>query len=51
MNEKARNGEYFATKKLFRERIDNFFAITLPKIEGTLDRWINDNFQTFEPAF
>lgn len=51
MNEKARNGEYFATTKLFRERIDDFFAITLPKIAGTLDSWINDNFQTFEPAF
>ena len=51
MNTHARNGEYFATAKLFREKIDDFFTTTLPNIADTLDSWINDNFQTFEPAF
>lgn len=50
MNEHARNGEYFATTKEFRQKINDFFAITLPRIAGTLDSWINDNFQTLTPA-
>ncbi|MDQ6994118.1 MAG: IS630 family transposase [Mariprofundaceae bacterium] len=51
MNTHARNGKYFATAKLFREKIDEFFASTLPNIADTLDSWINDNFQTLESAF
>ncbi len=51
MNEHARNGEYFAKEKLFREKVDDFFTTKFPSIADTLDSWINDNFQTFEPAF
>jgi len=50
MNEHARNGKYFATTKEFRQKIDDFFAVTLPRIADTLDSWINDNFQTLTPA-
>ena len=50
MNKYARNGEYFSTAKLFREKIDEFFTTTLPEIADTLDSWINDNFQTLTPA-
>ena len=51
MNKHARNGEYFATAKLFREKIDDFFTKTLPDIADTLDSWINDNFQTLTSEF
>ncbi len=50
MNKHARNGEYFATTKEFRRRIDEFFTTTLPEIASTLDSWINDNFQILKPA-
>ena len=50
MNEKARNGEYFASTKEFRRRISEFFTITLPEIADTLDSWINDNFQILKPV-
>jgi transposase len=50
MNEKARNGEYFATTKEFRRRISQFFTITLPEIADSLDSWINDNFQILKAA-
>jgi len=50
MNEKARNGEYFASTKEFRRRISEFFTITLPEIAESLDSWINDNFQILKPA-
>ena len=50
MNEKARNGKYFASTKEFRQRISDFFTITLPEIAKTLDSWINDNFQILKPA-
>jgi len=51
MNKYTRNGKYFATAKLFREKIDDFFTTTLPDIADTLNSWINDNFQTLKPAF
>lgn len=50
MNEHARNGKYFATTKEFKQRINDFFAKTLPSIADTLDSWINDSFQTLTPA-
>jgi transposase len=50
-NEHARNGEYFATTKEFRQKTNDFFAITLPRIANSLDSWINDNFQTLTPAY
>lgn len=54
MNEYARNNQYFATAKLFRESIEKFFKLTLPDIADSLDSRINDNFQKLEsrmPAF
>ena len=33
MNKYARNSQYFATTKEFRERIDRFFITTLPEID------------------
>jgi len=45
MNEHARNNQYFATAKEFRQKIEQFFSDTLPEIGGALDRRINDNFQ------
>ncbi len=50
MNEKARNGKYFASTKEFRRRISEFFTITLLKVAESLDSWINDNFQILKPA-
>ena len=50
MNKHARNGEYFATTKEFRQRISDFFTLTLPDISKTLDSWINDKFQVLKPA-
>jgi len=50
LNEHARNNQYFATAKLFRQQIDKFFEVTLPKIGNALNGRINDNFQTFNPA-
>lgn len=45
MNEHARNNRYFSTAREFREAIDKFFEVTLPRIGGKLGSWINDNFQ------
>lgn len=50
MNEEVRNNRYFATAKVFRAAINEFFGHTLPAIAGTLTRRINDNFQTLENA-
>jgi transposase len=44
MNEKVRNNYFFKSAKEFRERITNFFEITLPEIKETLRPRINDNF-------
>jgi hypothetical protein len=37
------------TKEL-RQKINEFFTTTLPRISDTLDSWINDSFQTLTPA-
>lgn len=50
MNKHARNSQYFATAKEFRERIERFFTRTLPDIADSLNSTINDNFQTLESA-
>lgn len=50
MNEHARNNRYFATAKLFKDAIDNFFANTLPAIADSLKTRINDNFQVLKQA-
>ena len=50
MNEHVRNNQYFATAKEFRDKIDEFFSQTLPKIGGVLESRINDNFQVLIPA-
>lgn len=51
MNKSARNSQYFATTKEFREQIDRFFKVTLPDIAASLDITINDNFQKLNHAF
>ena len=51
MNKHARNSQYFATAKEFRERINKFFTTTLPEIADSLSSTINDHFQEFKPAF
>jgi len=50
MNEKARNGQFFASTKEFRQHINEFFTVTLPEISDSLHSWINDNFQVLKPA-
>ena len=45
MNKNARNNQFFASTKEFRQRIDDFFKSTLPKIAHSLNRTINDNFE------
>jgi len=50
MNEKSRNNVYFKSKRDFKAAIDQFFAVTLPEIAGSLTSRINDNFQVFKPA-
>jgi len=51
MNEKVRNNHCFHSAKEFRQRINDFFDNILPEIGKSLDTRINDNFQTFDPAF
>lgn len=50
MNEHVRNNKYFATAKEFRDKIDEFFSQTLPKIGDILASRINDNFQVLNSA-
>jgi len=50
MNEHVRNNKYFATAKEFRDKIDEFFSQTLPKIGDVLESRINDNFQVLNSA-
>lgn len=45
VNEHVRNNKYFATAKKFRNKIDEFFSQTLPKIGDIFTSRINDNFQ------
>jgi transposase len=51
MNEYARNNKFFKTADEFRQSINNFFKITLPKIADSLRFRINDNFQKLDYAF
>ncbi|MGR5469054.1 IS630 family transposase, partial [Vibrio astriarenae] len=41
---------YFKSKRDFKAAIDQFFAVTLPEIAGSLAPRINDNFQVLKPA-
>ncbi len=50
MNEHARNNEYFADAKAFRQKINYFLDVTLPKIGASLIGRINDNFEMLKPA-
>jgi hypothetical protein len=50
MNEKSRNNVYFKRKRDFKAAIDQFFAVTIPEIAGSLTSRINDNFQVLKPA-
>lgn len=50
MNEHARNNEYFAKPKEFREKINHFLGVTLPEIGASLVGRINDNFERLHPA-
>ncbi|MGF1740504.1 IS630 family transposase [Vibrio profundum] len=50
MNERSRNNVYFKNKRDFKSAIDQFFAVTLPEIAGSLTSRINDNFQVLKPA-
>ncbi|MFK0574118.1 IS630 family transposase [Endozoicomonas sp.] len=50
MNEYARNNEYFATAKEFRQKINHFLDETLPEIGASLIGRINDNFEMLQPA-
>ena len=51
MNEYSRNNIFFKTAEEFRQSINNFFKITLPKIAINLGSRINDNFQRLDYAF
>lgn len=45
MNEHARNNKFFKGAKDFREAINGFFDLILPKIGNDLNDRINDNFE------
>ena len=51
MNEYARNNKFFKTADEFRQKIIDFFNITLPSIADSLMSRINDNFQKLDHAF
>jgi transposase len=50
MNEQVRNNIFFSSAKMFRDAINGFFDVTLPKIAQSLRGRINDNFQTIKPV-
>jgi len=50
MNQRARNNIFFHSAKEFREKIDEFFKDTVPKIKKEMASLINDNFQRLENA-
>ncbi|MGO2301953.1 IS630 family transposase [Psychrobacter sp.] len=50
MHEHARNNVYFPTKASFKDAINRFFDVTLPKVAGSLTTRINDNFQVLKSA-
>jgi len=45
MHEYIRNNKYYKTPKEFREAIDEFFSITIPRITEKFNSMINSNFQ------
>lgn len=45
MNEQVRNNRFFKSAKDFKQKIDDFFKKTLPKIGANFSQRINDNFQ------
>jgi transposase len=50
MNEEERDNVFFSSAKMFRDVINNFFDVKLPKIAQSLRGRINDNFQTIKPV-
>lgn len=50
MNEEERDNVFFSSAKMFRDAINNFFDVKLPKIAQSLRGRINDNFQTIKPV-
>ncbi|WP_413283639.1 IS630 family transposase [Vibrio sp. MA40-2] len=50
MHEHARNNVCFPTKASFKDAINTFFDVTLPKVAGSLTTRINDNFQVLKAA-
>jgi transposase len=50
MDEHVRNNKYFAMAKALRDKIDEFFSQTLPKIRDILASRIKDNFQVLNSA-
>lgn len=50
MNEEERDNVFFPSAKMFRDVINNFFDVKLPKIAQSLRGRINDNFQTIKPV-
>lgn len=50
MNEEERDNVFFPSAKMFRDAINNFFDVKLPKIAQSLRGRINDNFQTIKPV-
>lgn len=50
MNEKIRNNVFFSSTQHFRDAINDFFDMTLPKIAQSLRDRINDDFQTIKPV-
>ena len=50
MNEEERDNVFFPSAKMFRDAINKFFDVKLPKIAQSLRGRINDNFQTIKPV-
>jgi transposase len=50
MNEHVRNNKYFSTAKKFRDKVDEFFSQTFPKIGDVLGNRINYDFQVLKSA-
>ncbi len=50
MNEHARNNVFFKSASQFKDSIQDFFKVNIPKIRLSLFSRINDNFQTLRTA-
>ena len=48
MNERVRNNCFFKGAKDFKEAINRFFDVILPRMGNTLDGRINDKFQVLK---